>query len=134
MVGRPSARGGTSCPSLSALLILMSHPFCVLACHDSVVFGKVIDGMTVLKRIEVCGNRSGKPSRKVVIVDCGQVRFRLPGAGSDHQRQLHLSSTALSLLSRLACLLAAAAQQAADAAKAEAAEGGSCQAEAGHRV
>ncbi len=39
----------------------------------SVVFGKVVEGMATVKRMEVVGSRSGKTSRKVIIADCGQV-------------------------------------------------------------
>ncbi|EFJ44933.1 hypothetical protein VOLCADRAFT_64147 [Volvox carteri f. nagariensis] len=39
-----------------------------------VVFGRVVEGMTTVKRMEVVGQRSGKPSRRVTITDCGQVR------------------------------------------------------------
>jgi len=35
------------------------------------VFGKVIDGMNVVKKIESLGTRSGAPRAKVVIDDCG---------------------------------------------------------------
>eukprot|EP00197_Chlamydomonas_leiostraca_P007296 CAMPEP_0202869428 /NCGR_PEP_ID=MMETSP1391-20130828/12447_1 /ASSEMBLY_ACC=CAM_ASM_000867 /TAXON_ID=1034604 /ORGANISM="Chlamydomonas leiostraca, Strain SAG 11-49" /LENGTH=225 /DNA_ID=CAMNT_0049549741 /DNA_START=80 /DNA_END=754 /DNA_ORIENTATION=+ len=42
-----------------------------------VVFGKVVEGMPVVKRIEVCGTRSGKPTKKVQIVDCGQLPSRM---------------------------------------------------------
>lgn len=41
------------------------------------MFGKVVEGMAVVKRMEVVGSRSGKPSRKVVIADCGQLASRL---------------------------------------------------------
>jgi len=37
------------------------------------VFGRVIEGMPVVKRMEVCGTRSGKPNKKVQITNCGQV-------------------------------------------------------------
>nr|BAK00338.1 predicted protein [Hordeum vulgare subsp. vulgare] len=37
------------------------------------VFGSVIDGMDVVKKIEALGSGSGKPSKKVVIADCGQL-------------------------------------------------------------
>lgn len=40
----------------------------------AVVFGKVVEGMAVVKRMEVCGTKAGKPSRRVIIEDCGQVR------------------------------------------------------------
>eukprot|EP00798_Chlamydomonas_sp_ICE-L_P013268 gene13268-19110_t len=45
--------------------------------NKHVVFGKVIEGMTVVKRMEVCGGRSGKVSRKVQVVDCGQLESKV---------------------------------------------------------
>jgi cyclophilin family peptidyl-prolyl cis-trans isomerase len=36
-----------------------------------VVFGKVAEGMDVVKAVEAVGSRSGAPSQKVVIADCG---------------------------------------------------------------
>ena len=36
-----------------------------------VVFGAVIDGWPVVKKIEDCGNNSGKPTDRVVIQACG---------------------------------------------------------------
>jgi len=38
-----------------------------------VVFGQIVDGMDVVKKIESLGSRSGKTSRKVVVEDCGEV-------------------------------------------------------------
>ena len=38
-----------------------------------VVFGKVIEGMNVVKAVEGVGSQSGKTSQKVVIADCGQL-------------------------------------------------------------
>jgi peptidyl-prolyl isomerase F (cyclophilin D) len=38
-----------------------------------VVFGKVVDGMDVVKKIEGYGSQSGKTSKKIVIADCGQL-------------------------------------------------------------
>jgi len=38
-----------------------------------VVFGKVVEGMDVVKAIEAVGSDSGKTSQKVVIADCGQL-------------------------------------------------------------
>ena len=38
-----------------------------------VVFGKVIEGMDVVKKIEAVGSQSGKPSKKVVIEDSGEL-------------------------------------------------------------
>ncbi|XP_036974297.1 peptidyl-prolyl cis-trans isomerase-like [Acanthopagrus latus] len=38
-----------------------------------VVFGKVVEGMDVVKKVEAVGSRDGKTSKKVVIADCGQL-------------------------------------------------------------
>lgn len=38
-----------------------------------VVFGKVVDGYSVVKAMENVGSESGKPSTQVVIEDCGQI-------------------------------------------------------------
>jgi peptidylprolyl isomerase len=38
-----------------------------------VVFGKVVDGMNVVKAIEAVGSPSGKTSKSVVIINCGQL-------------------------------------------------------------
>lgn len=38
-----------------------------------VVFGKVVEGMDVVKKMEACGTQSGKPSKQIVIADCGQL-------------------------------------------------------------
>merc|ERR1712156_383526 len=38
-----------------------------------VVFGQVVDGMDVVKKIESLGSESGECSKKVVITDCGQL-------------------------------------------------------------
>nr|DAZ86623.1 TPA_inf: venom-related protein PPI [Conus judaeus] len=38
-----------------------------------VVFGKVVEGMDVVKKVEGVGSQSGKTSAKVVIADCGQL-------------------------------------------------------------
>ena len=39
-----------------------------------VVFGKVIDGLDVVKRMEQMGSPSGKTSSKIIIADCGQLQ------------------------------------------------------------
>ena len=36
-----------------------------------VVFGEVVEGMNIVKQIENVGSNSGKPSKKVIIQDCG---------------------------------------------------------------
>lgn len=38
-----------------------------------VVFGKVVEGMDVVKKVEGVGSQSGKPSAKVVITSSGQL-------------------------------------------------------------
>ena len=38
-----------------------------------VVFGSVVEGMDVVKRIEAVGSDSGKTSKPVAIEDCGQL-------------------------------------------------------------
>lgn len=38
-----------------------------------VVFGNVVEGMELVKQVEALGSQSGKPSKKVVISDCGQL-------------------------------------------------------------
>merc|ERR1712226_1762037 len=38
-----------------------------------VVFGKVTEGMDVVKKIEAVGSQSGKTAKPVVITDCGQL-------------------------------------------------------------
>lgn len=38
-----------------------------------VVFGKVVDGLDVVKNIEKLGSQSGKTSAKVMIADCGEL-------------------------------------------------------------
>lgn len=38
-----------------------------------VVFGKVVEGMDVIKEIEKYGSESGQTSKKIVISDCGQI-------------------------------------------------------------
>lgn len=39
-----------------------------------VVFGHVISGMDVVRRIERCGSKNGTPSEKVTIAACGEIQ------------------------------------------------------------
>jgi peptidyl-prolyl isomerase F (cyclophilin D) len=39
-----------------------------------VVFGSVVDGMDVVKKIEAVGTRGGKTKKEVVIADCGELK------------------------------------------------------------
>jgi cyclophilin family peptidyl-prolyl cis-trans isomerase len=38
------------------------------------VFGKVTEGMDVLKKVESYGSQSGKTSKKIVVEDCGEIK------------------------------------------------------------
>jgi len=38
-----------------------------------VVFGKVLEGMDVVKAVEKVGSQSGKPKKEVVIAECGEL-------------------------------------------------------------
>ena len=38
------------------------------------VFGEMIEGDDVLRKLELAGSRSGTPSAKFVIEDCGEVK------------------------------------------------------------
>lgn len=39
-----------------------------------VVFGKVVEGMDVVKKIEELGSRSGQTSKKIIVADCGEIK------------------------------------------------------------
>lgn len=39
-----------------------------------VVFGKVVEGMDVIKKVEQFGSQSGRTSKKILIADCGEVK------------------------------------------------------------
>jgi len=39
-----------------------------------VVFGSVVEGMDVIKKIESCGSQSGKTSKKILIADCNELK------------------------------------------------------------
>lgn len=43
-----------------------------------VVFGSVVEGMDVVKKMESLGTQSGRPSAKIVIADCGQLKPKAP--------------------------------------------------------
>ena len=40
-----------------------------------VVFGEVVEGMDLVSKIEKLGTQSGKPSKAVVISDCGELKL-----------------------------------------------------------
>merc|ERR1712220_24181 len=37
-----------------------------------VVFGQVVEGMDIVKKVESFGSQSGKTSKKIIITECGQ--------------------------------------------------------------
>ncbi|MGR3294605.1 MAG: peptidylprolyl isomerase [Candidatus Scalindua sp.] len=39
-----------------------------------VVFGKVTEGMDVVKKLEALGSRRGEPSKQVTVSDCGELK------------------------------------------------------------
>ncbi|KAL0983693.1 hypothetical protein UPYG_G00131430 [Umbra pygmaea] len=39
-----------------------------------VVFGQVIAGLDVVKKVEAFGSRSGRPSKRITIADCGELK------------------------------------------------------------
>ncbi|XP_059166979.1 uncharacterized protein LOC131949207 [Physella acuta] len=41
--------------------------------NKHVVFGKVVEGLDVVRKMEAVGSKSGKPSQKVVISNCGEL-------------------------------------------------------------
>ena len=46
-----------------------------------VVFGRVIEGMDIVKKVEALGSSSGRPRLPVVIADCGELKLNTPGDG-----------------------------------------------------
>jgi len=48
-----------------------------------VVFGKVIEGLDVVKAVEAVGSQSGKPSKEVKIVDSGELEMPVPSPAPD---------------------------------------------------
>ncbi|KAI8469464.1 MAG: hypothetical protein J3K34DRAFT_279920, partial [Monoraphidium minutum] len=55
-----------------------------------VVFGRVVEGMSIAKRMEACGSKSGRTSRPVAIADCGQLPGRLEALSKLRQEKEEL--------------------------------------------
>ncbi|CAC9488911.1 CYP11 / cyclophilin 11 [Leishmania donovani] len=52
-----------------------------------VVFGRVIDGLDVVKKVERLGSSSGKPRSRIVVSDCGELAADKSKEQRQHQRQ-----------------------------------------------
>merc|ERR1712205_291509 len=48
-----------------------------------VVFGRVVEGMSVVRAMEECGTTMGKPTKDVVIDDCGQLKATAAAADDE---------------------------------------------------
>lgn len=57
-----------------------------------VVFGRVVEGLNVVKKMEAVGQRSGKPLRKVVISNCGQMPSKLEVLKRVQQEKLEIAN------------------------------------------
>lgn len=51
-----------------------------------VVFGRVVDGMDVVKKIEALGSRSGRTRERIQIVDCGELKTDAEEKKSDEKK------------------------------------------------
>lgn len=58
-------------PNTNASQFFITFVPCPWLDGKHVVFGELVDGIEVLKQIELAGSRSGAPNKKVVIIDCG---------------------------------------------------------------
>ena len=56
-------------------MILSLRPWAKISRLDDkhVVFGKVLEGMDVITRVEAIGSEDGKPKKKVVITNSGEL-------------------------------------------------------------
>jgi cyclophilin family peptidyl-prolyl cis-trans isomerase len=68
-------------PLITQLICLV---FCAAAAAavTAVVFGRVTEGMSVVKRVEALGSQSGKTRARITIADCGQVRLLAAAAAA----------------------------------------------------
>jgi len=55
------------------LVVFIMVWYCYRLDGKHVVFGKVVEGMEVVDKVESYGSSSGKTSKTVTIADCGQL-------------------------------------------------------------
>jgi hypothetical protein len=41
----------------------------------NVVFGRIIDGVELLKKLDIHGNQNGEVNAEIIIADCGQIGY-----------------------------------------------------------
>ena len=64
------------------------------------VFGKVVEGMALVRKAEATGTQSGKPRQPVLIADCGEVCVCPAISSSCFYARMYMS-----LLAYLNCIL-----------------------------
>ena len=70
------------------------------------VFGRVVAGMDIVKRIEACGSKSGTTSKRITVEDCGALddaavrAAAAERAGAAEQESAQLAEGAWQLLVR----------------------------------
>lgn len=62
-------------PDTNASQFFLTFGKCSWLDGKHVGFGKVIDGMDILKEIESMGTNSGKPTKEVKILGCGEIKY-----------------------------------------------------------
>ncbi|CAH8648256.1 unnamed protein product [Dicrocoelium dendriticum] len=60
-------------PNTNGSQFFITTSVCGWLDNKHVVFGEVVDGMDIVKKMESMGSSSGQTSKKVTIADCGQL-------------------------------------------------------------
>ena len=60
-------------PNTNGSQFFITTVLCPWSDGKHVVFGEVVQGYDIVKKIEALGTQSGKPKKKVIIADCGQL-------------------------------------------------------------